>query len=152
MNTPTGAVSVDLQTGDSQVDVFTFNDQPSRVIRTLSGDHVNPEGAFVTIRVLSSSRCSESIEVHAVPFEDKKLIRRERIVLPVTRSECGNYFEVESEDLDIFLWEESVDELKDAFEAVLRIMWRRYVMGDYRKMTQSELEFREHLKNIYRCV
>ncbi len=78
------------------------------------------------------------IKVHRVPFEDKMLIRRERILLPVTKSECGNYFTVEAEDLDMPLSEESLEALKDAFASVLRVMWRQYAMGDPQKMTQRE--------------
>ena len=80
------------------------------------------------------------------------LVRREHIFLPVTKSECGDYFVVESEDLDMSLFEESVEELKEAFDAVLRMMWRRYVMGNPKKMTQGALEFRKQLIETYRCV
>lgn len=95
---------------------------------------------------------SREIEIHKVPFEDKTLIRRERILLPVTKSECGNYFTVEAEDLDMSLSEESLEELKDAFDSVLRVMWRRYAIGDPKKMTQGALTFREQLITTYRLV
>ena len=95
---------------------------------------------------------SRGIEVHTVPLENKMLVRRERIFLPVTKSECGNYFVVESEDLDMSLSEESLEELEEAFDAVLRIVWRRYVMGNPQKMTQGALELRKRLIETYRCV
>ena len=92
------------------------------------------------------------IEVLTVPLANKMLVRRERMFLPVTKSECGNYFVVESEDLDMSLSEESLEELKEAFDAVLRMMWRRYVMGDPEKMAQGALAFRKQLIETYRCV
>ena len=157
MDILTETVYADLQIDSNRVVVFTSNHRPHRVAQSyniiyLNPKDLNPKETFVTTRVTSSSRHPGTIAVHRVPFGDKMLIRCERIVLPVTKSECGNYFEVESEDLDIFLWEESVDELKDAFDAVLRIMWRRYVMGDPKKMTQRALEFRGYLEDTYKCV
>ncbi len=95
---------------------------------------------------------SRGIEVHTVPLENKMLVRRERIFLPVAKSECGNYFVVESEDLDMSLAEESLEELKDAFDFVLQMMWEEYVMGDPQKMTQGALELRKRLIETYRCV
>ena len=95
---------------------------------------------------------SRGIEVHTVPLENKMLVRRERIFLPVTKSECGNYFMVESEDLDMSLSEESLEELEEAFDAVLRIVWRWYVMGNPQKMTRGALELRKRLIETYRCV
>ena len=98
------------------------------------------------------SQDSREIKVHKVPFEDKTLIRHERILLPVTKSECGNDLTVEAGDLDMSLSEESLEELKDAFDSVLRVMWRRYAMGDPKKMTQGALTFREQLVTTYRLV
>lgn len=92
------------------------------------------------------------IEVHKIPFGKKMLIRRERIFLPVTKSECGNYFMVESEDLDMRLSEETLEDLKDAFDSVLRMLWKRYVMKEHKKMTPGALELRNHLKATYSCV
>ncbi len=92
------------------------------------------------------------IEVHMVPLENKMLVRRERILLPVSKSECGKYFTIESEDLDMSLSEESLEELKDAFDSILRITWEQYVMGDPQKMTQGALELRKLLIETYRCV
>lgn len=152
MNISDEAILVDSQIDDSQVDIFTFNDRPSRVIRTLSGDRLNPKGAFVTLQVLSSSEYPGNIEVYRVPFRDKMLIRCERLLLPVTKSECGNYFMVESEDLDMSLSEESLKELKKAFDFMLQMTWEEYVMGDDKKMTKGALKIRDHLIKTYRCV
>lgn len=152
MNISDEAILVDSQIDDSQVDIFTFNDRPSRVIRTLSGDRLNPKGAFVTLQVLSSSEHPGNIEVYRVPFRDKMLIRCERLLLPVTKSECGNYFMVESEDLDMSLSEESLKELKKAFDFMLQMTWEEYVMGDDKKMTKGALKIRDHLIKTYRCV
>lgn len=149
MDLLTETISTASQCDTSWGAVLTFNDQRSWVIRTSSGNRLNPKGAFVTGQVLSSSRHSESIVVHTVPFGDKKLTRRERIVLPVTKSECGNYFEVESEDLDMVLWEESVEELEDAFNFMLGLMWEEYVIDDLEKMAPGALKIRARLKNAY---
>ena len=110
------------------------------------------EAVILQLEDSAVSQDSHELEVHKVPFEDKTLIRRERIILPVTKSECGNYFTVEAEDLDMPLSEASLEELKDAFDSVLRIMWRRYAMGDPQKMTRGALEFREQLIATYRLV
>lgn len=110
------------------------------------------EAVTLRLEVSAVPQDSREIEVHRVPFEDKTLIRRERILLPVTKSECGNYFTVEAEDLDMPLSEESLEALKDAFDSVLRVMWRQYAMGDPQKMTQGALTFREQLITTYRLV
>ena len=105
------------------------------------------------VRGLRVSMDPRKIIVHKVPFdEDRILVRHECSVLHPVKSECGNYFTVESEDLDMLLSEVSLNELKDAFCSVLRIMWRRYVLGDPKKMTQGALEFRKHLSEIYQLI
>ena len=150
MGIPSETTLFNSQTDDSPVDIFTFNDhQPPQDIRTWSGDCINPTGPSVIMRVFSSSQFSESIAVHTVPYGDKKLIRRERIVLPVTRSECGNYFEVESKDLDMVLWEESIEKLKDAFNFMLGLMWEEYVIDDLEKLAPRALKIRDRLMNAY---
>lgn len=56
------------------------------------------------------------------------------------RSECGNDLTIESEDLEMSITEESLEKLKDAFEAVLVISWEFYVLGDTEKMTHGALQ------------
>ncbi len=122
------------------------------VLRSDVASHETRRNA-VMAQVLSSSTDSREITVHRVPFdEDKTLIRRESTVLHAVKSECGNYFTIESEDLDMSLTEASMEALKDAFESVLAITWELYVMGDPKKMTQGALELREHLIETYRLV
>ena len=110
------------------------------------------ESEAVEVAREDNEAAPRGIEVHTVPLENKMLVRRERIFLPVTKSECGNYFVVESEDLDMSLSEESLEELKDAFDFILQMMWEEYVMGDPQKMTQGALELRKRLIETYRCV
>ena len=67
------------------------------------------------------------IVIHKVPFdENRTLIRCERIVLRAVKTECGEYFIAEFEDLEMSLWGESMEELKDAFGAVLAMTWRNF--------------------------
>ena len=87
-------------------------------------------GAVVEAKVTDS----QEITVHRVPFDENKvLIRLESTVLHAVKSECGNYFTVESEDFDMPLTETSMEALKDAFESVLAITWELYVIGDSQK-------------------
>ncbi|MCY4225330.1 MAG: hypothetical protein OXF06_10905 [Bacteroidetes bacterium] len=79
-------------------------------------------------------------------------MRRECIVLNALRSEYGNYLTIESEDLEMSITEESLEELKDAFEAVLVISWELYILADTQKMTQGALQLRKHLVDTYRLI
>ena len=87
-----------------------------------------------------------------MPFGDKTLIRRERLVLAAKKSKCGKYFTVEVEDFDMVLSESTLAELKDVVDSVLRILWRRYVMGDPERMTLGAVELTNRLKATYRLV
>lgn len=69
--------------------------------------------------------------------------------MPVTKSECDNHFEVESEDLDMVFWGESVEKLEDAFNFMLGLMWEEYVIDDLEKMAPGALKIRARLKNSY---
>ena len=92
------------------------------------------------------------IAIDKVPFDDNRvLIRNRPIVVPVFRSETGDFI-AEFEDLKISLWEESVEYLEDAFGAMLRMTWKRYVMGNSQKMTPRALEFRNKLNSTYNLV
>ena len=77
-------------------------------------------------RILSTSQNWGRIKIHKIPFGEKTLIRRERIFLPVTKSDCGNYYMIESEDLDIQLSEETLEDLEDVFEFMLKMTWEDY--------------------------
>ncbi len=71
-----------------------------------------------------------TIQVHEIPFgEGRTLIRNEPIELNVIKSECGDYQTIEFEDLNLCLSEESIEDLKDAFEAVLALIWETYGNG-----------------------
>ena len=72
-------------------------------------------------------------------------------MVPVIKSENGDFI-AEFEDLDMSLWEGSVEYLEDAFGAMLRMMWKRYVMGNPQKMTPGALEFRDKLNATYNLV
>ena len=92
------------------------------------------------------------IAIDKVPFDDNRvLIRNRPIGVPVFKSETGDFI-AEFEDLDMFLWEGSVECLEDAFGAMLRMMWKRYVTGNLQKMTPSALEFRDKLNATYNLV
>ncbi|MCY3629853.1 MAG: hypothetical protein OXG94_07560 [Bacteroidetes bacterium] len=80
------------------------------------------EAVILQLEDGAASQDSLELEVHEVHFEGKTLIRRERVILPVTKSKGGNYFTVEVEDLDMPLSEASLEELKDTFDSVLQIM------------------------------
>ena len=106
-------------------------------------------------RALPSWRLTDPLEIaiHRVPFDENRiLIRREGIVLRANKTECGEYFIAEFEDLEMSLWGESMEELKDAFEAVLAMTWEMYVMGDPSEMDQGALKLRNHLRSTYRLV
>lgn len=119
----------------------------SKVVEAEVVEITNAEG------IPQVSTDSPTIVVHRIPFDtNRMLIRRERILLPASKSECGKYFTVESEDLDMSLSEESMEELQDAFESVLAITWELYVMGDPQKMTIGALELRDRLNRAYRLV
>lgn len=93
------------------------------------------------------------IRVHEIPFdEEHKLIRNEPTRLDVRKSECGQYLTINSEDLDTSLSEESLEDLEDAFEAVLALTWEVFVMGDPSEMDKGALEIRERLLAAYCLV
>ncbi len=95
---------------------------------------------------------TDGIVIYKVPFGDKTLIRRERLVLAAKKSKCGKYFTVEVEDFDMVLSESTLAELKDVVDSVLRILWRRYVMGDPERMTLGAVELTNRLKATYRLA
>ena len=106
-------------------------------------------------RALPSRRSTDSLEIaiHKIPFdENRTLIRHERIVLRAVKSECGEYFIAEFEDLNMSLWEESMEELTDAFEAVIAMTWEIYAIGDPNEMDQGALKLRNHLRSTYSLV
>ena len=106
-------------------------------------------------RALPSWRLTDPLEIaiHRVPFdENRTLIRCERIVLRAVKTECGEYFIAEFEDLEMSLWGESMEELKDAFGAVLAMTWEIYAMGDPNEMDRGALKLRNHLRSTYRLA
>lgn len=94
----------------------------------------------------------EGFMVYRVPFEDKTLVRHEMLVLAAIKSKCGKYFTIEAEDLGMSLSEPSLHELKEAFDSVLRIVWRKYALGDPQNMTQNAAAFRDRLISTYRLI
>lgn len=103
-------------------------------------------------KALSGSPNVGRIQVHQISFGEKTLIRRESIYLPVTKSDCGNYFVIESEDLDMQLSEETLEDLEEIFQFMLRMTWKDYVMDDRENLAEDALELRDHLEATYRCV
>lgn len=104
------------------------------------------------VKILSSSQNAGRIKIHKIPFGEKTLIRRESISLPVTKSDCGNYFMIKSEDLGMQLSEEALEDLEDVFQFMLRMTWEDYVMDDRENLTEDALKIRDHLEATYRCV
>ena len=84
--------------------------------------HVGP----ITKRLLLGGLSNPlRIAIDRVPFDENRLlIRNKPIVVPVIKSENGDFI-TEFEDLDMSLWEGSVEYLEDAFGAMLRMMWKR---------------------------
>lgn len=103
-------------------------------------------------KILSVSPNAGRIKVHKIPFGEKTLIRRESIYLPVTKSDCGNYFMIESEDLGMQLSEETLEDLEEVFQFMLRMTWKDYVMDDRQNLAEDALKIRDHLEATYRCV
>lgn len=114
--------------------------------------HIAPPEWIVSRNNISAATRLPKIVIHRVPWGDKMLIRRERKVLYATPSECGQYFTVEVIDVDMPITERSIEELQEAVEAVLRIMWKRYVSGNPDRMTPGAIEHRERLLAAYRMV
>ena len=147
------ATPTSSQNDINQVGIRTFNYQPrmgtpylvSLGVGCSDSKWFPSEQAVLVIELLK-------FEVHEVPFGDKMLIRRKPTTIPVTKSECGNYFSAEPEDLEVFIWAESVEELEDAFDFMLEGMWEDYVMEDRAKMGEGALKIRDRLKKTYRCV
>lgn len=153
----TEADSATAQKNSSHLGVLASNDQQESSTYTGAVHlNLNPSQTrwnAVTGQDLRKSTDSREIVVHKVPFDEgRTLIRREPAVLHGVNSECGKYLTVESEDLDMSFSEESMEELKEAFESVLAINWELYVMGDPENMTQGALELRERLAKTYRLV
>lgn len=84
--------------------------------------------------------------------EDKKLVRHESLPVHVVKSECDRYFVADFEDIEMELWGESMEELEDAFNAMLRMMWKRFIMDDSNNFTRGALEFRKRLDTTYKLV
>ncbi len=119
----------------------------------LKADKSSQESSGVLILQELGNSTESKIVINSVPFDsDRDLVRRECIVLNALRSECGNYLTIESEDLEMSITEESLEELKDAFEAILVISWELYILGDTQKMTQGALQLRKHLVDTYRLI
>jgi len=119
----------------------------------LKVDKSSQESSGVLILQELGNSTESKIVINSVPFDsDRDLVRRECVVLNALRSECGNYLTIESEDLEMSITEESLEELKDAFEAVLVISWELYILGDTQKMTQGALQLRKHLVDTYRLI
>ncbi|MCY3999194.1 MAG: hypothetical protein OXF84_00085 [Bacteroidetes bacterium] len=119
----------------------------------LKVDKSSQESSGVLILQELGNSTESKIVINSVPFDsDSDLVRRECVVLNALRSECGNYLTIESEDLEMSITEESLEELKDAFEAVLVISWELYILGDTQKMTQGALQLRKHLVDTYRLI
>ncbi len=90
------------------------------------------------------------ITIDRIPFEGKALVRYEPIDLAVRKSECGKYFDVEVDDLDMVFTETSLSKLRSAIHAVLQVKWARLVMEDPSKMTPRALARRSLLMETYR--
>ena len=112
------------------------------------------KSCWTNYATLTSWRLTNPLEIaiEKVPFDENRvLIRIKPILVPVIKSENGDFM-AEFEDLDMSLWEESVQYLDDAFGAMLRMMWKRYVMGNPQQMTPGALEFRNKLCATYNLV
>ncbi len=119
----------------------------------LKADKSSPESSGTIILHELGNSTESRIVINNVPFDsDTDLVRRECTVLNALRSECGNYLTIDSEDLEMSITEESLEEIKDAFEAVLVISWELYVLGNTQKMTQGALQLRKHLMETYRLI
>ena len=157
MNMWTGEVSATRRMNRRLSSILESSREPESNIHTGSLNLDIPIGNinWTNYRALPSWRLTDSLEIaiHKVPFdESRKLIRRERIVLRAAKTECGEYFIAEFEDLEMSLWGETMEELKGAFEAVLAMTWEIYAMGDPNEMDQGALQLRNHLHSTYRLV
>ena len=157
MNIWTGEVSATRKMNSPLSTILGSSGEPESNIQTesLNLDIPLANINWTRYRALPSWRLTDSLEIaiHRVPFdENTTLIRRERIVLRAAKTECGEYFITEFEDLKMSLWGETMEELKDAFEAVLAMTWEIYAMGDPNEMDQGALKLRNHLHSTYRLV
>lgn len=94
----------------------------------------------------------QSVVVDEVSFGSGTLVRREPVVLQAATSECQKYFTIEAEDLGMTLSEPSLEELKEAYDSVLRVVWRKYAMGDPQDMTPAASAFRKQLASTYTLI
>ena len=90
-----------------------------------------------------------TIDLHEIPIDSGILRRHEPLVLHPYLSPCQKYFSVQFDDIDMELTDVSIADLKGAIEAVLRMDWRDYAMGNPDTMTQGAQGLRNRLLALY---
>ncbi len=93
-----------------------------------------------------------AISLYEVPFGEKVLRRRKPVTLHARRSSCGEYLDVEFEDIDMSLTFSVTEDVQDGIEAALKIMWEVYAMGNPDEMTSGAQELRQRLLDTYVLV
>ena len=156
MNIWTGEVPGTTRKNSPPSSILESSTKPASNTRTVSLDYrvVLNKVCWTNYTTPTSWGLTNPLEIaiDKVPFDENRvLIRIKPIVVPVIKSENGDFI-AEFEDLDMSLWEESVQYLDDAFGAMLRMMWKRYVMGNPQQMTPGALEFRNKLSATYNLV
>ena len=88
------------------------------------------------------------LRIHQVPYDKHGLlVRREPLKMPVYIEE--GYYLCDSADLEMQLWGENWQELRDVFHVMLCMCWKIYVKSDPNKLTKGALELRKNLMDTY---
>lgn len=93
-----------------------------------------------------------TISLYEIPFGESVLRRRRPTTLYPRPSDCGEYVDVEFDDIDMTLTFSPEDNLQEGVEEALLVMWEEYAMEDPEKMTPNAQEFANHLRVMYSLV
>lgn len=93
-----------------------------------------------------------AIRIDEVRFGQGVLRRHRPITLHPRLSACGNYLEIEFEDIDMTLTAPSMAELESAVKAALEMTWELYAEGDPQEMTPGAQKLGQRMRTAYRFV
>ncbi len=124
---------------------YGYDSRIEQMIEGVSTGKQSTLGIFYKIQHENSL----DICLQEIPFEQGVLRRHKPLMLKAILSPCREYVDVNFQDVGMELTFSRQDNIKEGLEEILCMKWKRYAMGNPKKMTRLAQKIRKRLRDMY---
>lgn len=126
----------------------TYFDYDTRIEQMIEGVSTGKQS---TLGIFYKTQHEDSFDIflQEIPFEQGVLRRHKPLILKAIPSPCREYVNVNFEDVGMELTFSRQDNIKAGLEEILCMKWKRYAMGNPKKMTRLAQKIRKRLRDMY---